>query len=393
MRTSNLPLNFKPMNSNGQSILKLPPAPSKKPAPPLVLKKSAPKSSAAVVSEPRVEMRNIYSLRCHPKQEYYFPSEAAADVECLMADILANGLREMIEVTPEDVIISGHRRRAALSRLQCDGHSQFEEVEVLVRYDLAAQGKQAIERRLLEANLNRRQLTVMEFARVTKAMHETEARTIPLSNAKLLNSIAGKFNVSRKTLERSWALLELPIELQRLVDNKRLTQQLAQQILDYATPAETEELRQLSIQGGNVKKRAQKLLQSRLPNQGRKPPSPTELLEQFLESSHGVAYYFGVIVQLIQENIGERPEMLKYLAGLRRAELIVPRLLDIVTHSAKLDPDDIAERPTLGKKSMAEIVTEMATALDAARYPKTTQPAQSPPAEKPLLILKRNPAV
>lgn len=319
----------------------------KKPLPPLNLQRKP--SPIPVAPAAAVEVRSIYTLLPHPKQEHYFPAEAAADLDSLAANILANGLLEKIEITPENVIVSGHRRLAALVRLELAGNAQFEDVEVLVRYDLAAQGEDAVEHRLVEANLDRRHLTPIEFARTSKALLERCSDGKTKMN-RLLESIARKFGVSRITLERSWSLLDLPIELQRIVDRKELSRQLGQQLLDFATPDEIEELRQVAVEGGSVKKRAKQILYGRLPAKGRKPPTPEQALKAFETAIVDFFCCYDSIAQHVRSNLQEREVMVALLGRLRLAELAVPLLLEIVCQSPKLEQDVINLRPTLERQ-------------------------------------------
>lgn len=217
----------------------------------------------------KLEQRWIYDLKPHPKQELFFPEAAAANINDLAADILTNGLNEPLEITPDDRIISGHRRCNVLKKLHAEDHEEFASVQVKVRYDLAALGEEAIERRLLQANLNRRQLTVTEFARVSFNEYQL-GKAKKGQQLKLKRSIAEQFNISPKTLERIWRLLKLPLELQRLVDVKKLKMRVALALLKYATPDEIEELRKLAVEGGPVGRRANKLIARREPLRLRK---------------------------------------------------------------------------------------------------------------------------
>jgi hypothetical protein len=153
-----------------------------------------------------IEEREIQFLRSHPLQNLYFPDEAGADVDELAADILANGLQQRIEITPNGTVISGHRRRLAMMQLVMQGREEFRVQEVVVRYDLAADGGDAIKKRFLEENRNRRHLTPMAYAKVSRDIYDAEVGT-NYSDADLKQRIAEKFKVDTRTLERWWALL------------------------------------------------------------------------------------------------------------------------------------------------------------------------------------------
>jgi hypothetical protein len=57
------------------------------------------------VVEATFEERNIFDLKSHPEQELYFPDDGAANVAELASDILANGLRDTIEIEPDGTTI------------------------------------------------------------------------------------------------------------------------------------------------------------------------------------------------------------------------------------------------------------------------------------------------
>ncbi|WP_145098490.1 ParB/RepB/Spo0J family partition protein [Anatilimnocola aggregata] len=349
-------------------------------------------SPSTSVSVPQHELRNIFALKDHPDQKHFFPPENGADLEKLCDQILANGLTEVVEITSDGTVISGHRRLSALRRLVIDRNlPQWETIEVKVRYDLDSQGDAAIKVRLIEANLNRRHLPPLEELGLT--IEAQRGRGEEVEKDKLLKEVGERRNVKRVTMERYWDLMALPLELRRLVDRKKLSQQVGQAILDHATEAETEELRQLAISGGNVKKRARELLEARLPEKQRQPPTPEEALDRFLVASLDVAVYFKPIKRFIEENIGDRLKVFTWFRRSKDAELVVPLLMSLISRSPRLDAEDREYRPTLGKQSLTDVIAKVAAAHKAARNAEIEEPASLRPAKKlPPLILPKNPA-
>jgi ParB family chromosome partitioning protein len=116
------------------------------------------------IRKPVRTTRSVTDLRPHPKQAKYFRDMPLSQLADLADNIEKNGLESPIEISPKGRIISGHQRYRAVVRLGWD------EVPVIIRYDLAAQGKKAIEQRLVEANLHRRHLNDLEMARMCKAI-------------------------------------------------------------------------------------------------------------------------------------------------------------------------------------------------------------------------------
>ncbi|WP_425613657.1 ParB/RepB/Spo0J family partition protein [Anatilimnocola sp. NA78] len=275
----------------------------------------------------KLEQRSIYSLKPHPKQELFFPEAAAANINDLAADILANGLNEPLEITPDNRIISGHRRCRVLKKLHVDGHSTFASVQVKVRYDLAALGEVAIERRLLQANLNRRHLTVTEFARVT--FNEFQLRKPTKGEQlKLKRSIAEQYNINVKTLERIWRLLDLPLELQRLVDVKKLKQRVALALLNYATPDEIEELRVLAVKEGPVGRQADRLVATREPEKLRKI-DPRKILNSSAIAAADIHLHLAKLAEFIT-GCDNRRQLRKYRHTMGRIVFAANKLLEVL---------------------------------------------------------------
>jgi hypothetical protein len=289
--------------------------------------KSYPKLKLPPLIPPAMfEQRSIKGLRPHPKQDHYFTDEEATDLDRLAKDILTNGLREAMEITPDNVIISGHRRTMALKKLFRAGHIQFEAMEMYVRHDLAAMGEEAIEHRLIEANANRRHQSLMEIARCTLAMYELEGRNSEQSKAEVKESIAARFDKSAKTLERLWHLLDLPIELQRLVDRKKIPRGLAHQILDLATAEEIEIMRRKTVAGMAIKDFARQLLRDRTPLMPIKEPAPATTLERFLEASLIAAKQHDEICELLRDNLRETASDAQVLGPTSKSKFAGPRV-------------------------------------------------------------------
>jgi hypothetical protein len=272
-------------------------------------------------------------------------------------------------------------------------------MKVLTRYDLAAGGGDAIKKRFLEENRNRRHLTPMSYAVVSRALYEMEIGT-GHSDAELKQRIAEKFKINPKTLERWWALLGLPIELQSLIERKELPQQLGLELLDYAEPQEIQELVELarSSPAEVVKQHARQIVNERKPAKPRKEMPPDHVLQQFLESGLDMAVQYEAIAKIVRRDLGERKQMLYCLRRLKYAELVVPLMLDIVTKSERLEADELDFRPTVGRSTIADVLKGPDLLEDVGRasqlMPKRTlPPLKLRPAKKLLpLKLRKQPA-
>ncbi len=123
----------------------------------------------------RRERRKLADLKDFPLQAKCFPPLPEHKLRDLADDIRLNGLKQPIEVLPEndasfdpDTILYGHQRRAAL---QFNGET---EGDVIVRHDLAAASREYIEWLFLADNANRRQLNMVEEARIARMLIERE---------------------------------------------------------------------------------------------------------------------------------------------------------------------------------------------------------------------------
>lgn len=74
---------------------------------------------------------NISELTSHPYNEKIYG--ANEDVSYLINDILSNGLRMSLVVTEHNVVISGNRRLKAFKWLVENGHTEFSNVNCIVR--------------------------------------------------------------------------------------------------------------------------------------------------------------------------------------------------------------------------------------------------------------------
>jgi ParB-like chromosome segregation protein Spo0J len=113
--------------------------------------------------EKRFETRRLDELKSHPRQDELFSNLNEAEFEKLKQSV-DGGLNVPIEITTDNVVIDGHQRLRAARELG------WETIDVWVRDDLPDQ--KAIDQRHIEANLDRRQLTRLDQARLIKALCE-----------------------------------------------------------------------------------------------------------------------------------------------------------------------------------------------------------------------------
>ncbi|HBO44921.1 MAG TPA: hypothetical protein DD670_13530 [Planctomycetaceae bacterium] len=169
----------------------------------------------------RFESRPLADLRPHPRQAELFGEGSDHEIEELAADIRKNGVIHPIEVTSDGTIIAGHRRVKALR------HLQRIQVHCWVREDLEQLGENAVEQRLIEDNLNRRQMSRLEQARAYRRLkalqYSGNTETGEAVDGDLRDFLATRFDTSGRTLDRWSRVLDTPPEIQKGVELHMLT--------------------------------------------------------------------------------------------------------------------------------------------------------------------------
>jgi ParB/RepB/Spo0J family partition protein len=168
----------------------------------------------------RIEVWPLSRLRQHPRQDSNFHPLSQAELDRLVESIDQNGLISPIEALPDGTVLDGHQRLRALTRLG------WSEVPVLVREDLA-DDPMAAERRAIDANRDRRQLGVLDQARLAKRLLEL-ARRRPdglagWERGDLRDRVGRVLGLSGRHVSRLLLVLEAPMPVQRAVDAGKLT--------------------------------------------------------------------------------------------------------------------------------------------------------------------------
>jgi ParB/RepB/Spo0J family partition protein len=171
------------------------------------------------VVEHKAERWPIDRLKRSERQDANFHDLSDLDLRLLADDMEANGQTTPIEVRRDGTIIDGHQRLRAARLLH------WPEVQVWVRDDL--KGKRAAERRMLEANLNRRQLHTLDRIRIAKRSLELDqwSRSGELSPSQeqgLTADLSEKLGMGRRNVRRWLAVLKAPMVVQRAAQEGRL---------------------------------------------------------------------------------------------------------------------------------------------------------------------------
>jgi ParB-like chromosome segregation protein Spo0J len=195
----------------------------------------------------KVEVWKLDRLKRHPMQDANFHPLPDRELEALADDMRRNGQRTPIEVTPDGRTIDGHQRKQAAERLGWD------EVRVLVRHDLAGD-EAAIERRLIEANLNRRQLDALDRVRLARRMQEIDGRKRPgglsqCDEQDLRDRVGEALGMSGRNVQRYLNILNAPMEVQRAYSGGRVSMKLAEKVARLEGPMQEEIAAEISSGG------------------------------------------------------------------------------------------------------------------------------------------------
>ncbi|MCH7725649.1 MAG: ParB N-terminal domain-containing protein [Planctomycetes bacterium] len=169
----------------------------------------------------RIEDRPIDSLKPHPSQPKLFDDLSGVELQCLADDIKKNGLRNAVEILTDGTIIAGHQRVRAVQLL---GRTK---IRCWIREDLEQQGDAAIEARLIEDNLHRRQLSRLGVARCYLRLKEMERGGYYAeeeAQGDLRDHLAKRFGVKGRSLDRYARILKAPVAVQYAFDRGPLTQ-------------------------------------------------------------------------------------------------------------------------------------------------------------------------
>ena len=172
-------------------------------------------------SKRRIVRRPIKSLKSHRSQADLFGLVSDVEIEQLADDMKRNGQRVAIEILPDGTIVCGHQRVRAAKLLG------WEEIRCWVRDDLEKAGDVAIDKRLIEDNLNRRQMTPLAVARCYLHLREMERdgwNAREDAEGDLRDHLADRFNLSGRQLDRYAKMLDAPIEIQRAFERGELGQ-------------------------------------------------------------------------------------------------------------------------------------------------------------------------
>jgi ParB-like chromosome segregation protein Spo0J len=204
-----------------------------------------------------IQKRELAGLVPHPRQAALAPAPSPAEVERLAAALKRDGLDNPIEILPDGTQLGDPAPLAAARRLG------WHEVECRVRDDLAAQGKGAAERRLIE-NALARQPDHLGQARCLAALKRLQyAGTLPqCGRAELRKELVGRLNTSGRSVDRLLRVVTgTPLEVQDAVAAGELALTQAEKVAGLKKAAReqvAEEIRSGKDPAGAVRRHAPK---------------------------------------------------------------------------------------------------------------------------------------
>lgn len=179
----------------------------------------------------------IAALKPHPWQAEAFADVPDEQIDILAQDMLENGQQHPIEVLPDGTIIAGHCRVEAARR------NGWDEIDAIIRHDLAEQGELAVEQYMVKDNFLRRQLSPLQRARSALLLRELAQRrrneggqldryerAVIRESTCLRDEIGGMLGLSGREVSRLLCVLETPPEVQAAFDTGYLSLVLADKI-------------------------------------------------------------------------------------------------------------------------------------------------------------------
>jgi ParB-like chromosome segregation protein Spo0J len=194
-----------------------------------------------------IEKRNIADLKPHPQQNTFFPLK---DIE-KFAETLERGLENPVEITPDNIIICGHRRTAAAKFLG------WETIDCWIRHDLAEQGEVAIELRFLRDNADRQHLDKLGIARAYQRERElldqglSAGRRQEQPRGDTRDEIGRRLGVAGRTLDRYLNILRTPLVVQQAFQRNELPLLTAEKVAHLGKKVQDQIEREING-GGNA---------------------------------------------------------------------------------------------------------------------------------------------
>ena len=208
-------------------------------------------------------LRNVSDLKPHPKNDFYFdPIEGDKWVE-FVESVKKYGIINPIVIAPDGTIISGHMRIEACKALG------IEQIKCYV-LDVSPEDQELA---LIESNIRQRGVVNSPAVKLGRVINTLE-------KYKSKNEVREELQIDRQTASRSRRLVELPDEMQELVDMDVIAPRTALSIMKKLTPEQQVELaKQLDPIRQYTQKEIEAAIKEQFPNKKRLDELQTKLVE------------------------------------------------------------------------------------------------------------------
>ena len=206
------------------------------------------------VSEREIIRWKVADLHSSPYQARLFDDLPDQELAEMVEDMRVHSQRAPLEIRPNGEIVDGHQRKRAAEVLG------WETVAVVVRDDLAHANSDEIECEMIDANLHRRQLGVLEVARLYARLRQIARgwdadEFFGAVKQDVRDRLAKRLgNVSGRTLDRYLRLLLTPREVQDAVSRQELAMSAALRVAKLS--ADDKATIAAAIRGGQAAKDA-----------------------------------------------------------------------------------------------------------------------------------------
>lgn len=170
-------------------------------------------------------------LKPHPCQARLFSNWNEVEIQELADDMNLRGMQNPVHCCKDGTLVRGHRRTAAARILE------WKTIDAIIHAEYKDPYDDAVLEDLIKDNLVRRQLTELDCARCYYELSKScKGVTSDMDRRDYIAKRLG-LGKSGRTLERLVKLLELPSDIQHLVNNGTITKSQGSEILRHSTDA------------------------------------------------------------------------------------------------------------------------------------------------------------
>jgi ParB-like chromosome segregation protein Spo0J len=314
----------------------------------------------------------VAKLQPNPRQAALFGEPPAHQIEDLAREMQRDGQLVPVEILPGGVLITGHKRTAAAKLLG------WPHLTAWVRADLAEQGEAAVERRMIEDNLTRRQLHPLDLVRCEfrlqqLAMRGGQGRLTDREKGEVREQIGRRLNLSGRHVGRHLRVAELaPAEVQHAVSSGHLPMADALAVT-FLPAADREEIARRLREGADPKEVLGQFI-------ARRDPRHKKVKDAKKAFIRALARGLDDLAERVEQVPWVRPE--EHLT-LRRAHQLIEQMLAQATRQTEEDPQYAEVLARLAGQQEVEAAEAAGAATEGAAAPPDTMSGQKKKRPKP----------